>query len=257
MTITLRQESADGATTKNAALNFQELDNNFIHLLRQGTVTVRGDSGTDQSIGEADKDSILQIAGGTNVTTAISSDSAGETVVTINATGSAVDFSEGVVAGSNISVTSDSAGQVTVSYAGSAIDNVVEDTTPQLGGTLDGQANTVQDIQLENYKETIHALSYSANISPDVSNGNVQEITLTGDVTFDGFSNAEDGQSMTLIIHQDGTGTRTFSEGLDSAGRMLFAGGSSTLSTAANSTDIITIVFAGGIYYASLATNFS
>ena len=60
-----------------------------------------------------------------------------------------------------------------------------------------------------------------------------------------------------LLIEQDGTGNRAFSESLDSAGSMLFAGGTSTLSTAGGSTDIMSIVYAGGVYYASLSTNFS
>ena len=225
MTITLRQESATGATTKGSALTYSELDNNFIDLLNASRITVRGDSGTDQTLGSATVNEIFNLAGGSNITTTVSSDSAGETVLTIAASG--------------------------------LLANVVEDTTPQLGGTLDGQANVVKDVKLENYKETIYALSYAATITPDVANGNVQEITLTGNVTFGGFSNAEDGQTMTLIIHQDGTGSRTFAEGLDSAGRMLFAGGTSTLSTAAGATDVMSILYAGGTYYASLATNFS
>jgi hypothetical protein len=108
------------------------------------------------------------------------------------------------------------------------------------------------------YKEQVFELPYGVNITPDVkTNGNLMEITLTGSVTFQGFASAENGQSLTLIIKQDGTGNRTFTEDLDSAGRMLFAGGTSTLSTAANAIDIMTISFVGGIYYASLSTNFS
>jgi hypothetical protein len=75
---------------------------------------------------------------------------------------------------------------------------------------------------------------------------------LTGNITFTGFSDAREGQTVTLLITQDGTGNRTFTEGLDSAGRMLFAGGVSTLSTAANSTDIMTISFIAGTYFASI-----
>ena len=77
MTVTLRQESAAGATTKGSALTFQELDNNFVHLLRQGTVEVKADSGSSLTLGEADKDSVLQFAGAGNAATTISSDSAG------------------------------------------------------------------------------------------------------------------------------------------------------------------------------------
>lgn len=108
MTITLRQESATGATTKGSALTYAELDNNFVHLLRQGSVSVAADSGTQQTLGEADKDSTIIFAGGTNVTTAVSApDSAGATTVTFNATSSG------------------------------GLSNVVEDTSPQLGGDLD------------------------------------------------------------------------------------------------------------------------
>jgi hypothetical protein len=114
MTITLRQESATGATTKGSALTYTELDNNFVHLLRQGSVSVGADSGTQQTLGEADRDSLLSIIGGTNVTTTVSApDSAGATTVTINSSG---------------------------------IANIVEDTSPQLGGALDAQSNNITSL---------------------------------------------------------------------------------------------------------------
>ena len=72
MTITLRQESATGATTKGSALTYAELDNNFVHLLRQGSVSVGADSGTQQTLGEADRDSLLTITGGTDISTTVS-----------------------------------------------------------------------------------------------------------------------------------------------------------------------------------------
>lgn len=132
-----------------------------------------------------------------------------------------------------------------------SLSNVVEDTTPQLGGDLDGQANKIQDVQLENYKETNYALTYASTITPDVANGNVQTVTLTGNVTFSAFSNPEAGQSMTVIIKQDATGSRTLTS------TMKFAGGDKTLSTAANSIDIISVFYDGTNYYASLAKAFA
>lgn len=138
-----------------------------------------------------------------------------------------------VTPGVNIDVSEDSAGGVTVS----------------LESVVDG-------IELKDYKETIYQLSYAATITPDVANGNIQEITLTGNVTFGGFANAEDGQTLTLIINQDATGSRTFSEGLASAESMLFAGGDSTLTTDPEATDIMSILYAGGLYYASLSKDF-
>ena len=188
MTITLRQESTTGATTKGSSLTFQELDNNFIHLLRQGSVTVRGDSGTDQTLGEADKDSILQFDGGTNITTALTSDSAGQTVVTINT---------------------------------SALANIVEDTTPQLGGTLDAQSNNFTNVGTLN-SHTIpggtgtFALTSQLGISNVVEDTtpqlggdldlNSNDITGTGDVNITGTVvaqstiNAQTGTTYTPVI---------------------------------------------------------
>lgn len=170
MTITLRQESATGATTKGSALTYAELDNNFVHLLRQGSVTVRGDSGTDQTLGEADKDSILNFVGGTNVTTAIGSDSAGDTQITITSSG---------------------------------ISNVVEDTTPQLGGALDAQSNNITNL---------------GTINTHTVPGGTGTFALTSDITF---SNVVDDTSPQLGGQLDvngqaiGDGTRellTFTE---------------------------------------------
>jgi hypothetical protein len=131
------------------------------------------------------------------------------------------------------------------------IESVVADTSPQLGGGLDGQGNTVSDIQLANYKETNFALTYGATITPDVANGNVQTVTLTGDVTFSAFTAPEAGQSLTVIVKQDATGSRLLTS------TMLFAGGTATLSTAASAIDIISVFYDGTNYYASLAVGFA
>lgn len=213
MAITLRQESATGATTKGSALSYAELDNNFIHLLRQGSVTVRADSGTEQTLGEEDKDSILQLVGGTNVTTAISSDSAGETVITITATDT-------------------------------GLLNVVEDLTPQLGGDLDCQANVVSDLELKDYKEDIYTIGTSDTPAIDVSNANVQFLTITSGLTLPAFTNAEAGQSVTLIVTGSGTASGT--------GAYKFAGGNTTLT----SYSLVSIFFDGTTYWASIATDF-
>ena len=159
------------------------------------------------------------------------------TIVTRAGKGSALSFVEGDANFTNLN--------------NDKLENVVEDTTPQLGGNLDGQGNTVSDVNLENYKETNYALSYAATITPDVANGNVQTVTLTGNVTFSAFSNPEAGQTLTLIVKQDATGSRTLTS------TMLFAGGNKTLTTDANAVDIISVFYDGTNYYASLATDFS
>jgi hypothetical protein len=134
---------------------------------------------------------------------------------------------------------------------GNELENVVEDTTPQLGGNLDGQGNTVSNVNLKDYKETNYALSYGATITPDVVNGNVQTVTLTGNVTFNAFANPETGQSLTLIVKQDATGSRILTS------TMKFAGADKTLSTDANAIDIISVFYDGTNYYASLSKGFA
>lgn len=161
------------------------------------------------------------------------------TIVTRTGKGSALTFAEGDANFTNLN--------------NDKLENVVEDTTPQLGGNLDGQGNEVSDVQLDNYKEvTYTGGTTTGTITPDVANGNVQVITLSGNITFNAFSNAETGQSMTLIVKQPSSGgpyTLTTT--------MKFAGGTKTLSTDADAIDIISVFYDGTTYYASLATNFS
>jgi hypothetical protein len=124
---------------------------------------------------------------------------------------------------------------------------------------VDGAGYTLSNVVLSDYKESIHVVTTGSagDINVDVADGPIQEVSLTMNVTFTGFANPESGQSVTLILKQDGTGSRTFTESLSSAGTMLFAGGDGTLSTAGDSIDIMTIMYVGGVYYASLAKGFA
>jgi hypothetical protein len=101
-----------------------------------------------------------------------------------------------------------------------------------------------------NYNEKIHDLgTTSGTITPDVANGNVQTITLNGNLTFSAFSNPVAGQSLTLIIDTNGT-SRTLTSS------MKFAGASKTLSTT-DTTDIISVFYDGTTYWASLGKGFA
>jgi len=340
MTITLRQESQAGTTTKGSSLTYAELDNSFIDLLTTKILPIQIDADTGSvKVGEAQNNGVFTITGGTNITTAVTEDSAGNANLTITgaglvniaedtspqlggnldvngnsivsisgadinitpdgsgkvvldglnypqADGQAGDFliTDGsnnlifarIRAGTGITVTNpDSAGEYTITSTVSAgISDVVSDSSPQLGGNLDVNGNDIVSVSNGNidiqpdgtgktniknmtYDENIHTITYGANITPEPTDGPIQRITLTGNVNFNGFATEIEGATITLVITQDGTGNRTFTENLDSNGRMLFAGGTSTLSTAANAIDIMTITFIGGTYFASLSTNFS
>jgi|DEB0MinimDraft_3_1074331.scaffolds.fasta_scaffold16065_4 hypothetical protein len=162
----------------------------------------------------------------------------------------------------NISQWTNDSGYVT----SAGITDVVSDTTPQLGGDLDVNGNSIVSVSDGNivlapngtgktkvtnlqYDEDITALTYAATITPDVADGNVRTITLTGNLTFNAFTNPVAGQTLTLIIDTNGTG-RTLSS------TMLFAGGSKTLSTT-DTTDILTVMYDGTNYWANLVKNFS
>jgi hypothetical protein len=261
MTVTLRQTTQTGATNKGSALTFAELDANFVDLLTNKIqpIQIVGDSG-DVTLGEPLQAGRLVVNGAGNISVAATEDSAGNATITITGTDS--EGISAIAAGTGISVsTPDSAGSVTITNtnpvdiainAGTNIDTTAPDSAGAVTISLE---SLVDGIELKDYKETVHALSYNAILTPDVANGNVQTVTLTGNTQFSGFANEEPGQSVTLIIKQDGTGSRLLTE--DSAGRMLFAGGTSTLSTGANAIDILTIFYDGTTYYGSLSTNFS
>jgi hypothetical protein len=113
--------------------------------------------------------------------------------------------------------------------------------------TLTSTGRTV----IKDLTETVFALTYASTITPDVANGTVQKVTLTGNVTFSAFSNPVAGQSLTLIVTQDATGSRTLTS------TMKFSGAAKTLTTAAGSIDIITVFYDGTDYYASLGKGFA
>lgn len=149
----------------------------------------------------------------------------------------------------------------------SGITQLQDDTIPTLGGNLrvngysitslsngnvniqpDGTGQTV--VKNIEYNENIYSLgTTSGTIAPDVANGNVQTITLNGNLTLNAFTNPVAGQSLTLIINTGGTG-RTLTS------TMKFSGASKTLSTT-STTDIITVFYDGTNYWASLAKGFA
>jgi hypothetical protein len=115
--------------------------------------------------------------------------------------------------------------------------NLNNDKLEKTGGTITG------------YKETVYSLgTTSGTITPNVANGNVQTITLNGNLTFNAFASPVAGQSLTLIVNTGGT-SRTLTS------TMKFSGGSKTLSTT-NTTDIISVFYDGTNYWASLSKDF-
>jgi hypothetical protein len=147
------------------------------------------------------------------------------------------------------------------------IASVSADTTPTLGGNLNvstfsivsssngnitvspnGTGRTVTNRL--NYNEAVHSLgTTSGTVAPNATNGNVQTITLNGNLTLNAFTSPVAGQSVTLIVNTGGTG-RTLTS------TMKWAGGEKTLSDT-NTTDIISVFYDGTNYWASLSKDFS
>ena len=248
-------------SAKGSALTFSEADANFTNL-RDAIISVTdGVSSTDINLNSAITFaagigiSVSESNGTITVTNTVSDTDTtnfniGDGSTSFNVSDSeTINIAQGLGIGVNVNTGTNTLTITNTQTPG--IVNVSEDTTPQLGGPLTGAGNTVSNVQLEDYKETVYALTYGATLTPDAVNGNVQKTTLTGDVTINGFSNAETGQSITLLLTQDATGSRTLTT------TMKMAGGDSTLSTASSSIDILTIFYDGTNYYGSLAKNFS
>lgn len=90
-----------------------------------------------------------------------------------------------------------------------------------------------------------------ANSTIDITNGTIQEITLTGNITMNTITNMTSGESILLIVNQDGTGGWTLTS------TMLFANSYSTLSNTASATDTLSITLAGTRYFASLVPGYA
>jgi hypothetical protein len=166
----------------------------------------------------------------------------------------------GTINNMSIGATTAAAGSFTTLAASSTVSGAGFSTylasPPAIGGTsaaagtfttLTSTGRTV----IKDLTETVATVTFAATITPNVANGTVQTVTLTGNVTFSAFASPVTGQSLTLIIVQDATGSRTLTS------TMKFSGASKTLSTAANAIDIMTVFYDGTNYYASLAKGFA
>jgi len=97
----------------------------------------------------------------------------------------------------------------------------------------------------------ITALTDGATITIDMADSNNFSVTLAGNRTFANPSNDTAGQSGSIFITQDGTGSRTASWGTD----WEFAGGTApTLTTTAAASDRIDYVIRSGTSIQAVAT---
>jgi len=101
------------------------------------------------------------------------------------------------------------------------------------------------------YVSTKFALTDGATIALDWNNSNVQSVTLGGNRTFT-FANPLTGGRYLIVLKQDGTGSRTVTWPT-----IKWQGGTApTLTTTANKTDLITLIYDGTDYFGMASLNF-
>ena len=115
----------------------------------------------------------------------------------------------------------------------------------------DAEAATLTNKVLQDYAETDQDVTSAAVLAIDLANGNTGSVTLAHSVTDIDFTNvpAAGIATFTLIVTQDGTGSRTMAINkttvngqAETAAKTAGAAGL-TLSTAAASIDIVTFIF--------------
>jgi|TARA_Y100000296_G_scaffold20276_1_gene24077 hypothetical protein len=69
-----------------------------------------------------------------------------------------------------------------------SLDNIVEDTTPQLGGALDGQDNTVSAVNLKDYGTVTNAIGATGGGTQDIDVSLGNSVTATVDTSANTFT---------------------------------------------------------------------
>lgn len=136
-----------------------------------------------------------------------------------------------------------------IAYYADVLKNIVEDTTPQLGGDLDCQANHVGFTQ--------QTVTYNATTTTvDWGAGNKAVMTFgAGNIGTFAFTNPPKASNLLLKMIQDGTGSRVVTAW---DADIKWAGGTApTLSTGANAIDVISFYFDGTNYFGLASLNFS
>jgi hypothetical protein len=104
------------------------------------------------------------------------------------------------------------------------------------------------------YEGPVVTLTDAASISWDMATGPVAQVTLGGNRTLNTPTNIDNGRVYSLLVIQDGTGSRTITW----PSEVKWPGGTApTLSTGANDVDLVSFVARSGNLYGTYALDFS
>ena len=142
-----------------------------------------------------------------------------------------------------------STGVITATSFSGAHNGTVGATTANTGAFTTLSATTSASLKAVNEGAVYDLGTTSGTVAPNVANGNVQKITLNGNLTINAFTSPVAGQTLTLIINGGATYTAITST-------MKFAGGLKALTGTAACVDVLTVYYDGTNYWASIGKDF-
>ena len=154
-----------------------------------------------------------------------------------------------------LTLTTTAATNVTLPTTGTLLANVSEDTTPQLGGTLDCQDNTITGAASIGFTQEFDNGSKTTDFSVDFSTDQKQKATLTANtmtLTFD-TTTTKVGNYILKIVNG---GLATLTWAVEGAGNFKWVGGTAPTLTSSG-TDIVSMYFDGTDVYGGASLNFS
>ena len=144
----------------------------------------------------------------------------------------------------------DAGNSISANVTGNLSGSFVDFTTNQ---TIGGDKTFTGLTTLNEYVEAVYdGGNVTGAYTPTLTNGPVHKIRLTGNLTLNTPSGMTSGSSITVIVRQDSTGSRS----MNSNASYKWAAGINTLSTAANSIDIMGIFYDGTNYLATLSKGY-